>query len=433
MVDLFQLLIGIGTPLAILGINDAIYREYFDKTYGGEDVTTTAQRIILASSTVVFCGLIVFQKSVASLFFQNQEYTWIVVLGAFGIWFNANRMTARIPTKIQNKTRLFALSGIFESLGYYLLALFLVLSGRYYDGLMYARIIVSLVLVGVFYWLNRDFFKGKARVSIGKALLHIGIPTLPTLLIYWLYQSMDRIMIMNLLGPAELGVYAIGARMGQISLLIYAAFSGGWQYFAYSSMHESDYKDMMGRLWEILFVLSSCFYIIVFYAKDLLFTLLFEGEYERGVVVFPYLLLAPLILMLFQVLSTQLNVSRKTYLTPVILSVGAVLNVVLNLWLIPIWGIEGAALATIVGYIASLLLALAIVAGGKRLIHLKKQGIFLLVLYLGLFALMNTKSGLMIHAGTLLYLALCIYLYGSTVLKYGRKLLLRKGSGEDVE
>ena len=57
--------------------------------------------------------------------------------------------------------------------------------------------------------------------------------------------------------------------------------------------------------------------------------------------------------MLFQVACNQFLVIKKTWPNMLILSMGAVINVILNLILIPIIGIEGAAIATLSGYIIS--------------------------------------------------------------------------------
>ena len=85
----------------------------------------------------------------------------------------------------------------------------------------------------------------------------------------------------------------------------------------------------------------------------LIFQILFPAEYLSGYIVAPYLFLAPLLQMLFQVAANQFIVVKKTWPNLLILMSGAVLNVCINFFLIPILGIEGAALATLAGYIIS--------------------------------------------------------------------------------
>ena len=67
----------------------------------------------------------------------------------------------------------------------------------------------------------------------------------------------------------------------------------------------------------------------------------------------PYLFLAPLLQMLFQVANNQFLIIKKTWPCSLVLVVGATLNIILNLYLIPIIGIEGASIATLIGYAVS--------------------------------------------------------------------------------
>lgn len=112
----------------------------------------------------------------------------------------------------------------------------LIYYGYSYFGMIYANIITALILMIFFWCLNKNYFMlGKYDKKVAKELLKIGLPLLHTFLIYWVYNSMDKIMITNMLGTTELGIYSIGAKLASISLFIYTAFAGGWSYFAFSS------------------------------------------------------------------------------------------------------------------------------------------------------------------------------------------------------
>ncbi|MDO7975851.1 oligosaccharide flippase family protein [Oceanotoga teriensis] len=373
--DMFTLIINFGAPLAVMGLYDAMFREYFEKEDQQYkfDVTTTTQRIILFNSIIISIILIVFSSFFSNLFFGVSEHSNIIIFASVALLFSANRQPIQAPTRMENKRKVFVVSGLLESGGYYLLSILLINLGFSYYGLIYAKIITIVILILFFWFQNKKFFlKGKFDIGIAKELLKIGLPLTPVFLIYWIYKSMDRIMITNILGTSELGVYALGAKYAMVSQLIYTAFAGGWQYFAFSTMKDNDYKKMLGNIWEVLFIISTYFFILMFLFKDIIFNLLFEGDYIRGVEVFPFLGLAPLLLMLYQILGTQFQVIKKTYLSPLVLSLGVVANILLNLYLIPIIGIKGAALATVIGYVASLLVTI-IVIKSKKLIILRKR------------------------------------------------------------
>jgi O-antigen/teichoic acid export membrane protein len=152
------------------------------------------------------------------------------------------------------------------------------------------------------------------------------------------------------MGQDAVGVYGIGARVAGISALIYMAFSGGWQYFAFSTMKDSDHVLLISRTFQVLALLSFTATLFFIPAIRLAFPFLVGHTYMEGSIITPYLFLSPLLLMLSQILGTQLQVIKRPGLSTTIRSACAFLNVVLNFLLIPIMGIEGAAIATVSSY-----------------------------------------------------------------------------------
>ena len=84
-----------------------------------------------------------------------------------------------------------------------------------------------------------------------------------------------------------------------------------------------------------------------------IFKILFTEEYLSGYIAAPYLFFAPLLQMLFQIAANQFLVVKKTWPNLLILSSGAIINIIVNYFLIPVLGIEGASMATLLGYVVS--------------------------------------------------------------------------------
>ena len=361
--NMFSLIVGFGTPLAVLGLYDAMFRQYFeedDQQYR-YDVTTTTQRIVLIASILISTILVLFSNTLSILFFGDSSFRNIVMLGGIGIFLGANLSPIQAPTRMHNDKKAFVLSGIISSISMYGLSLLMIYKGFSYFGLIYANIIMTLLMV-VFFWVrNKHFFsKGKFNRKIAKILLKIGLPLLPTFLIYWVYNSIDKIMITNILGANDMGIYSIGAKMAQISQLIYAGFAGGWQYFAFSTMKDKDQVELNSKVFEYLGAISILSLVLIYPLIPYMFKMLFVGDYISGYVVAPYLYLSPLLLMLFQVVANQFLVFKKSYLATLSLSAGAVLNIFLNNILIKNIGIEGAAIATLIGYLFTIIIVMIV-------------------------------------------------------------------------
>jgi len=380
--NMFSLLVGFGTPLAILGLYDAMFRQYFEKDdqQYRYDVTTTTQRIILVSSIIVSIVLVLFSKSLSILFFRESTYGNVVMLAGIGIFLGANQNPIQAPTRMQNERQVFVFSGLISSAIMYGLSILLIYIGFSYFGLIYANLVMTLLMV-IFFWLrNRQFFlRGSFDKEVAKTLFKIGLPLLPTFLIYWIYNSMDKIMITNMLGTNDMGIYSIGAKMAQVSQLIYAGFAGGWQYFAFSTMKDEDQVELNSRVYEYLGAVSVLSLVFVYPFIPYIFKMLFVGDYISGYIAAPYLYLSPLLLMLFQVVANQFLVIKKSYLATISLSLGAIINVILNFVLIKKMGIEGAAIATLIGYFITIVTVM-IISYQYKCMRYSKRIIILLVL-----------------------------------------------------
>ncbi len=172
---------------------------------------------------------------------------------------------------------------------------------------------VSKFLGEIVFWvLNREWFRlGRFNCSHLKQLLKIGIPMLPNFLIYWIFNSSDKLMITNLIGTSAIGIYSAGSKLGHISQLIYTAFAGGWQFIAFTTMKEENQVENNSRVFEYLGVNSFGCSLFMFSLSRFIFKLLFRGVYVEGYIVSPYLFLAPLLQMLFQVAANQFLVIKK--------------------------------------------------------------------------------------------------------------------------
>lgn len=361
--EMFNTIVSFGSSFAVLGVYDAMFREYFerDEIEYKNIVTSTAARIVFFSAIVFSCVLFLGCRILSDLFLGSPEDWHIVVMAAIGVFLAANRAIISAPTRMKNQRKVYVFSGLSYSLLYYMTAIVLIKQGFNYYGLIIGNIAASLYLLLFFYILNRkDFIFSLFNKNVAKELLKIGIPLVPCFVIYWAFNSMDRIMIAHMLGLQEVGIYSIGAKVASVSTFIYAAFAGGWQYFAFSTMKDNDQVAMTSKIFEYLGVLSFVALSFAMLIAPYVFDFFFSGDYTKGIAVFPYLFLSPLILMLFQTAGNQLLVVKKAYLSTGCLLAGLCCNLILNYLLIPAYGIKGAAAATLVGFIVSVIMVLAI-------------------------------------------------------------------------
>lgn len=354
--DLSNTVVQFGSALAVMGMYDAMYRMFFEKedTDYKKNICSTALVFTFCTSIIVFIIMVICREQIAKYFFSNKEYANVVYLSAIATLVGATNSIISAPTRMQNKWQVFLITNTISPILSYGVSLLMLLNGHYLIALPFAAVVSGLTMEISFGIMNRTWFDPKRfDASLLKQLLIIAIPLMPNFLIYWVFNSSDKVMITNLMDVGAAGIYSVGAKLGQASQLIYTAFAGGWQYFAFSTMRDKNQVEANSKIFEYLGVISFVCTIFICSLCYWIYQLLFTGEYVQGYIVSPYLFLAPLLQMLFQVEANQFLVVKKTWPNMLILSSGALLNIILNLWLIPLLGIEGAAIATLVGYAVS--------------------------------------------------------------------------------
>lgn len=421
--DLSGTLVSFCSALAIIGMYDAMFRMFFEKddTEYKRSVCSTTLTFTLATSLFVFVLMLLLRNTIARFFFGNTKYAYLVYITATATLVGATNGIISAPTRMQNKRKIFLVTNTVSPILSYAVSIPLLLKGHYVIALPLAGVISGVTMEATFWLLNRRWFSlRKFDCSLLKQLLKIAVPLFPNFLIYWIFNSSDRVMIANLLDVGQAGIYSVGSKLGHASQLIYTAFAGGWQYFAFSTMKDGNQVKTNSLVFEYLGVISFACTMAVCVVARPLYKVLFPAEYVIGYVISPYLFLAPLLQMLFQVAANQFLVVKKTWPNMLILSSGAVLNVALNLILIPRIGIEGAAVATLAGYFVADVVCIAVLCKMRLMVGSVRFLLSLLVI----IGFMVYWRFVLLSGGFLYSLCVCIFCFSILLLLYHTDIAL---------
>lgn len=436
--DISNTIISFGDAFALLGMYDGLFRIYFEKEdekYRKAACSTTLIFVVF-TSCIVFLLMILFRGKIANIFFKNYEYDYIVMICATAVLVSTTNRIVSAPTRMQNKKKTYLIINTLSPIISYLFAIILLMLGYYTTALSLAAVVSGVIIEILYFLLNRKWFAIKLfDVIILKQLLVVALPLVPNFLIYWVFNSSDKIMITHFLGLGEEGIYSIGSKLGMCSQLIYMAFASGWSYFVFSTMKDDNQIEYNSKLFEIFSVVSMVATMAACAFSREFFRILFPGEYLLGYIIAPYLFLCPLIQMLFQIAASQFTIIKRTWYNMGILFGGAALNVVLNYMLIPLIGIEGAALATVSGYMFSLVVCIWILVR-KRLFYISKNtviGILMLCVFFAVWRVVASDSTVLSIFLALLFWTIMYILYRTEIRLIILKLRLRKNELKKIE
>lgn len=437
--DLSNITVAFASAIVIMGMYDAMFRMFFEKDdleYKKEVCSNTLNFVLISGITM--CVLLFIFKSYFSVWiFNDEKYVNLLNYTSFSILINTLSSIVVAPTRMQNKRKIFLFTNIISPIIGYGVSIPMLMHKNYLYALPTAALVTSAIMLIFFYILNRDWFHlKKVNIPLIKEMLKIGAPLMPGFIIYWIFTSCDRLMISKQMGNSFVGIYGIGARVASVSQFIYIAFAGGWQYFAFSTMKDEDQVEMTSKIFEYLAFVSFSAFVIIVPFTHFVFALFFKGNYINAYITFPYLFLSPLLLMLYQITASQFVVIKKTWPSSLILSAGAVTNVILNFFFIKAIGIEGSAIATLIGYIVSVIISCIVLSKMKLVIVSNRIKLMSIVTTIFII-LWRLVSPIKIAAASLIAISTLLifyYLYREDigkVYKKGKKFLKHKGLVEE--
>jgi O-antigen/teichoic acid export membrane protein len=195
-------------------------------------------------------------------------------------------------------------------------------------------------------------------LSAVKTSLGYGVAIYLGLIVNTLHLRLDQFFVNSLKGPADLANYALAVRMAEMLwLLDYAIINASIFRITSSSAEEATHiTQRMARLVGSLVFVAS---FIIALAAPFLIPLVFGIDFAPAAIPLMLLLPGTLAWSLSRVLSQFVAYqSGKPWYNMLAATLGFMLNLVLIIVLIPLWGIRGAAISSTISHIFNLALTI---------------------------------------------------------------------------
>jgi O-antigen/teichoic acid export membrane protein len=195
----------------------------------------------------------------------------------------------------------------------------------------------------------RRYARGMAGVGTVKEVVRFGLPLVGAIWAYTILQYTGSYLLERYMGLAEVGIYNIAYRLAGIPLFITLGFRQMWNPVFYENMQQENYR-VISRLMSLFILLFTLLCgITVLYAKEVV-VLLFDPRYLPAIPVMGWVVPGVFLLGLLPLSNAFLGYAKKFGLTSRIALVASVVNVLSNLYLIPRFGVVGAALSLVIAY-----------------------------------------------------------------------------------
>ena len=322
---------------------------------------------------ITFCSLIVFLFGLPIYWNVTfiRENIFIFILTYFA-YINEQLIDSFLQAI--DKIFLLGVTGIIKTVIILLLNIWLIVTLKlgvkgylysYTFGILFV-LLLKILLIKIWKYFS---FKSINKETL-KEMLSYSIPMIPNSVSWWLTNSLNKIILTNYCSVAQLGLYTVASKIPFILTTLQNMVSSAlnlsvFEEYSKSSPEENrSYYTTVFSLFIFIFVLATSF-LIMFVKVFAVF--MFKSDFFIAWKYVPVLLIGSLLGIISGFLGTFYFASLKTKGVFYTTLVGAIVSIILNFILIPIFAINGTVISTAIASFIILILRLIFVMKNKFL------------------------------------------------------------------
>ena len=335
-------------PFFCLDIYEATFRFTSDSKYEEKEVFSAS---IFLGFITSFVSLVILL--VLSVFINIPDVIlYALIASAIDVTYNIVIQYARGKQKMLT----FALSGVINSVVILVASIiFLILLKFGLKGWIFAYLIAKVIAI-LFVLLSIKGWKLFSLKSIKKSFFHEAfaycLPLLPTTSMWWIMNASDRYMIAYFVGASANGIYAVANKLPSILSVFENVFYQAWQTTAINTIADDDRDSFYSSVFNKYYIVLSIGVLGLLVILKKLTLTIFESSFSDAWMCTSILVVSVMVHALGGMLGIYYTVFKNTRGALLTSIIGASVNTILNFFLIPIYGINVAAVTTLIGYFA---------------------------------------------------------------------------------
>lgn len=347
-------LLGFSVAVARLGMDRTLVRELV--IAAGRDGSLLATAMIvkaLASIGIFLVGAVV----AVALFDQSEHVVPVLIVVAAVLFQPSDVMDAWFEARVAAKYLVVARLAAFTIVA--AIKIFLLISHASLTAFAWAmtvEVALSAVLVARMFAAKRGFPRPWTFSSDhARHLFRESWPLLISAVATIAYMQIDVLMLSVMRSTADAGIYTVASRLSEVWYFIPVAVATSvlpWVTEARQSAPET-YQRLLRFIFNALAATGLIIALVLSLVAPWLMPWLFGAAYEESAAVLRVHVWATPFMFLGNAQSLWIVSERLPVISMQRAILGAVTNILLNLWLIPRYGPLGAAYATVVSYAAA--------------------------------------------------------------------------------
>ncbi len=338
--------------LGIYAAQSKLYHDYPSEQRG--TVLFTLNTLLFVFIVVLLSVILLFNVDyfIADFLFKDSfeygQYRSSILLGTFVSVYSVMLVNYFLTSEDIRKVQLFNLARVILINAIVLGVLWVSTGGDHaLSRIKYANIVEFIIIIGF-----GGFYIHKMILHFDRAIaikaLWIGLPIMISAILGIFVNLSDRYFIEKYGTLRDMSIYNLALTFSGIIPFIFASFQNIWlpQFLKEknSEVNRLRTKKMVIRL-TIGFIIISLG--IVFALQIMLMTHIIDTKYEPIMPLLPIVLTTAVVTSLTSMYSNHLIYINKLYVIILIGVPAAILGIGINIWLVPLYGIYGAAIASL--------------------------------------------------------------------------------------
>jgi O-antigen/teichoic acid export membrane protein len=346
-----------------MGVSTAFFRFYFDHKDAARRlvVVRTSFWFTMTMATAGLVLSVVFAAPVSHVL-QLGDHPSLVRAAAIGFWAQMNYEQLTSLFRVEERSVSFALASVANVL--ITVGATVVLVVPFHEGalgLLVGNFVGTLCVWSALVAYRREQLGLQFDRHLFRGMQKFGLPLVPSALALWAINFVDRLFVAAYKDAAEVGVYSAAVKIASVITFAMFAFRTAWPAFAYSIEDDRDARRTYSFVLTYLLVVASWIALALGALAPWLTAAMTSPRYQRAEEGIALLAFAGAVYAGYTVLAIGSGRARRTQLNWVVTGVGAAVNVGINFWLIPKYGMVGAAISTAASYVV-LFLGMALYA-----------------------------------------------------------------------
>jgi O-antigen/teichoic acid export membrane protein len=342
IVNSMKVLISVFTVTFSLSIETSLFRLYYDyKEENKKRIFLGTAFLLIIISTTIGSGLLFLFSDYIEKIYREIDFAPFYILAILSMYFGIFAIVPRIIFVIAEKGRIYFLVGILQlTIALILNIIYIIILDEKAVGVLKALLLTNLIMLPVYLFFQLKYSKLTFNIDIAKNIFKFSLPLLPAALSGWIMNSSSRIFLDQYFSQTEVGIFSLGFRITFVYIMLITSIRLAYNplYFRLAS------SDDQNTASKNLFIYNNYFFII-----SVIGCLLFLNEkYFKAWIILSILTYSSLFLESSSIFRMSLYQKKVTGVVTIIVIIIALINLILNWFLISKWGIYGAGAATLI-------------------------------------------------------------------------------------